>query len=190
MPPWAVLDECAIPTFPTPGSMTPSPTPDPSRWRVFVTSSKFSGDTLGGISQADAHCQDAADAAGIGGDFRAWISETNNHAIDRIPDGGPWYTVDRTEMVFSSRSNWMTTPIRQISIDERATDHSNGTLEARVWTGTLSGGMAGDMNATCGNWSDPLASGVFGTIFRTTTEWTDWSTGSCTEQYRLYCFEF
>ena len=172
-------------------SPTPNPTPELSRLRVFVTSSRFQGDSLGGISQADAHCQNAASAAGLGGSFRAWISEVNNDAISGVPNSGPWYTVDRTELVFNNRSNWATTPIRKISIDENGTDHSDDTYEALlVWTGTHSGGLAGDYEATCGNWSEVWVWGVFGILARNTSEWTDWSAGLCDKQYRLYCYEF
>ena len=42
--------------------------------RVFVTAAKYNGD-LGGLAGADAKCQAAADAAGLGGIFMAWLSD-------------------------------------------------------------------------------------------------------------------
>jgi len=53
--------------------------------RVFVTSSSWNGN-LGGLSGAGAKCQQAADAAGLGGTWVAWLSDSTYDAKDRIPD--------------------------------------------------------------------------------------------------------
>jgi hypothetical protein len=51
--------------------------------RVFVSGSKWNGN-LGGLAGADAKCQQAADAAGLGGTFRAWISDDATSASSRL----------------------------------------------------------------------------------------------------------
>ncbi len=55
----------------------------PSGPSVFVTSSTFTGN-LGGISGADAKCQQAAANASLPGTWLAWISDPNQDAVDQI----------------------------------------------------------------------------------------------------------
>ena len=42
-----------------------------------MTQQGFNGD-LGGLAGADAECQDAADAVGLGGVWQAWLSDSNS----------------------------------------------------------------------------------------------------------------
>jgi len=53
--------------------------------QVFVTSESFDGN-LGGIDGADTKCADAASAAGLGGNWKAWISDNATNASMRIID--------------------------------------------------------------------------------------------------------
>ena len=50
-----------------------------------MTSSSWNGN-LGGLSGADAKCQQAANATGLGGTWVAWLSDSTHNAKDRIPD--------------------------------------------------------------------------------------------------------
>lgn len=51
--------------------------------RVFVTSEAYNGN-LGGVTGADAKCQALADAANLGGTYRAWLSASGQAANSRL----------------------------------------------------------------------------------------------------------
>src|SRR4051794_29892575 len=83
--------------------------PGATALRVFITRTGYTGDLKGqsgatsGTSGADSLCYAAASAAGLGGEWRAWVSERYEDAIDRIVDEGPWYLVDRRTLAFPNR---------------------------------------------------------------------------------------
>jgi hypothetical protein len=57
---------------------------------VFVTSGRYTGN-LGGVDGADAKCQAEADAAGLTGEYKAWISdEASSPAAAFTKNGGPY----------------------------------------------------------------------------------------------------
>ena len=62
-------------------TLTPSPTPAPKR--VFVTSTTYKGN-LGGLAGADAKCQTRANAASLGGTWKAWLSDSTTSAASRL----------------------------------------------------------------------------------------------------------
>src|SRR5262245_46996381 len=62
------------------------------RKRVFVSEASHHGD-LGGPAGADRLCGEAASAAGLGGEWTAWVSTAEVNAIQRVSEG-PWYLVD------------------------------------------------------------------------------------------------
>src|SRR5690349_8365685 len=82
------------------GSVVVPPDAAPAGLRVFVSSLRYSADLRSaggqatGLASADHICQTLADAAQIGGTWRAWISTTTVHAIDHILGNGPWYRID------------------------------------------------------------------------------------------------
>lgn len=66
--------------------------------RVFVTATSYAAKSLGGgasrVAGADGFCANAAAAAGLGGNWVAWLSTSTVNAIDRVTGTGPWYLVD------------------------------------------------------------------------------------------------
>lgn len=62
---------------------TPSPVPSTSYQRIFVTSTRYNGN-LGGLSGADVKCQDRANAANLGGTWKAWLSDSTTSASSRL----------------------------------------------------------------------------------------------------------
>jgi hypothetical protein len=63
--------------------------------RVFVTSTIYMG-YLGGLDGADAKCQSVANAAQLGGTFKAWLRDDTTAARDRLNHAtGPYVLVDR-----------------------------------------------------------------------------------------------
>lgn len=158
--------------------------------RVFVTVTDYDGNLKGkvsgaasGLAAGDKLCQLAADAAVLGGTWKAWLSDgsTNTNAIDRIADVGPWYLVDGTTKVFNNKANLATSPLQVINRNE-----NGGLVSADVWTGTSAGGTASD---SCNGWATiNSGSGRYGNS-TSTANWTDYSYDSCYEKKHLYCFE-
>ena len=66
-----------------------------------MTEATYSG-ALGGLDAADTYCRAAANAAGLTGTYRAWLSDGTSNAIDRITVDGPWYTT-RGEVAWGSK---------------------------------------------------------------------------------------
>ena len=67
------------------------------QYTVFVTSTSYDGN-LGGLAGADAKCQDQADAAGLTGTFKAWLSDAKGSPSTRFTRsaGAPYVLVDGT----------------------------------------------------------------------------------------------
>lgn len=151
------------------------------RKRVFVTSASFAGD-LGGPAGGDAKCASAAAAAGLGGAFRAWLSDATTDALDRITHPGPWFLVDTTSRVFNSKADLVSQPMVPIIVTETGASLSFGVA---VWTGTENDGTTS--TATCGNWASTSGTGRIGQV--STNAWTSAAFNNCTTPNRLYCFE-
>jgi hypothetical protein len=176
-----------------------------ARKRVFITRQTWTGDlTLAsgqttGLASGDTYCSRAAQAAGLGGTFVAWLSDTQTDAITRVADASPWYLVDRATMVFPSKAELATVPMVPIVMDE-----AGGHTEGDVWTGTLYGGTEGCTQGSgvncCADWMLGGASSdeaVIG-LSATTQGWTSGSSlplepasrfGGCGGARHLYCFE-
>jgi hypothetical protein len=168
--------------------------------RVFVTSLRYSADLRSaggqatGLASADAICQTLADAAAVGGTFRAWISTSTVDAIEHITGAGPWYRMDGA-LAFPNRATLGTTPLVAISIDEKG-GMPDPFYES--WTGTALGGYAAPLGSrqsvTCWDWTSTVDStqvgGVVGDIDVNSASWTELATGYCSPfRRRLYCFQ-
>lgn len=182
------------------GVTTPDGSVTPPGLRVFVSSLRYSADLRSaggqatGLASADAICQTLADAAQLGGTFRAWISTTAVDAIEHITGTGPWYRMDGA-LAFPNRARLGTTPLVPISIDEQG-----GTPDPfyEAWTGTALGGylapLGSRQSVTCWDWTSTIDStqvgGVVGDIDNNSASWTELATGYCSPfRRRLYCFE-
>lgn len=99
------------------------------RKRVFITSVAYDGNLAAagrgatGIEGADALCQLAADAAELGGTFKAFLGDSSRQAGDDLADVGPWFTVPDgagfAEKVFNNKANLATSPLVGVVNDER-----------------------------------------------------------------------
>ena len=154
--------------------------------RAFVTSETYNGN-LGGVAGADAKCQGLAQGAGLGGTWRAWLSDdsatpasrfmqtaTEIHRLDGNPIANDW--ADLTDG----------TLLNALTITEKL-----GSVGASiVWTNTVGDGtMPG--TEYCANWSSAsgLEQGLSGSSGATDETWTNASLGPCNSKRRLYCFE-
>lgn len=159
---------------------------------VFVTGSKWTGDTLGGVSGADAKCNQAAAAslhpAVQGRSFVAWISGSEKSAASRHVKGSKAYLlVDGTPVAddwTQLTSGYLRAPIALDENDEPVFGES-------VWTGTNEDGTAAEH---CGDWASPEG---FATTGATTTSlparggWTNlFASRRCkSSEGHLYCVE-
>jgi hypothetical protein len=133
----------------------------------FVTSAgSGKGGDLGGLSGADQHCQDLAQAAGAGG--HTWHAYLSNSAVggtqavnarDRIGDG-PWQNargivIARNVDELHSATNNLN---KQTAITEKGEiipGRGDSVNQHDILTGSSPDGRAvsGDTDMTCGNWT-------------------------------------
>ncbi len=153
---------------------------------VFVTSAKYKGN-LGGLSGADAKCNQLAGAAGLPGTYVAWLSTSTVDAKDRIFDG-PYYNVARQKIANDIAD------LTKGSIGAAVLYSETGTqILDSVHTGTLSNGkVAGTY--TCEDWTTDSA-GVTGFArqglsYFATSRWTDYDETNygCGNLRPIYCF--
>jgi hypothetical protein len=148
--------------------------------QVFASSQRAKGD-FGGLAAADAFCTNAA--ASLGGDWTAWLSDSNTNAIDRIP-AGEYRLLDGTLIANSLTELTSGTLLAPIDLDE-----NSASFSGNPWTGTQPDGIGTGDN--CDDWTD-AADGVNGTQGQfpsTTTTWTQLgSTAPCAYQRSFYCF--
>jgi WD40 repeat protein len=172
--------------------------------RVFVTSQLFDGN-LGGVAGADAKCQAAAQAAGISGTFKAWIST--------VADGGPAARFTRATTPYTLldgtiiADNWtaltsgyLRAPIYLTELGGVPPQGTGASHYGQIWYGwhiplvfsnTTYDGNVSDPNGDCGGWaSTQQGYPGYGRADDTGGWWSAYVTGqSCTETAPLYCFE-
>ncbi len=169
---------------------------------VFVTEGGFTGNliaeaaTLGlgdftgeGLLAGDAICQDEAEAAGLVGDFTAWLSDgvpagEHTNAVDRVTDTDlPYILVDTTAIADDLTDLTATGADNALDLD------AFGALQAGlVWTGTHPSGLAALNN--CTDWSTAgNVVGLTGDSGASGNTWTSGASPVCSEFHRLYCFQ-
>jgi hypothetical protein len=171
----------------------------PSGLRVFVSSAGYQGaiDPNGtspdGVAAGDQACANLAQAAGLGSNWRAWLSGFNQgvqeNPIDRVTGSGPWMLVDGVTTVFASKAAMTSSPQHAIDKDEKGNPVAPNTL---VWTATLSDGTY-SQQTFCNSWTS-LSSGNTGGVGKVgpVAEWTasqSPATDECDHPNRLYCFQ-
>jgi len=151
---------------------------------VFVTSGSHGGD-LGGLDGADALCASEAAAAGLTGEFKAWLSTIDTPVSDRfVRSDVPYVRVDGTRIA----DDWADLTDGQIQaiINLDATATAQG---GDVWTGTLSSGLS-YTTSDCAGFTDGTigTTGLCGTT-QSINNWTFRGAPTCNTQLRLFCFE-
>ena len=164
------------------GSMTFS-TP-PAR-RVFATSTVHSG-ALGGLAGADAICQARADAAGLGGTFKAWLSDAATNAASRLTHAFADYVLVNGTLIAQGWSDLAD----GLLLHPLDTDELGASVTGGAWTNTtLHGGIAG---LSCTSWTSTTIdeNGRRGSVVATNATWTDTGVSvDCSRMLHLYCFE-
>ncbi len=157
--------------------------PEPNT--AFATSETFTGD-FGGLSGADATCQQIADDAELPGTYVAWLSDNTISAIARVGDARGWVRPDGKPFVDTADDLASGEIFHPLRIDESGSDLA-GSEPAGVWTGTLADGTAGADR--CAEWSSAEEGddGVAGRMSAATVTWTDDEAEDCDSEHRLYC---
>lgn len=170
-------------------------------WQVFVTKGQTKqlslGELMGGLAQADDACQASADAAGLGGVYKAWLSSDEvplAARFDNLQDATfPVIRTNGTAVASSMAALLQTGPVAPIDRDEFGMMVLGETVcnaDNVVWTGTTPAGGVTPMN-TCMNWTAKNGTGRVG-YFKAvgmTGQWTDACSFACGGAARFYCFE-
>ena len=161
--------------------------PPPAFKRVFV-SSTASNANLGGVNGADTRCQNLANAEGLGGNWRAWVSTSSSSPSSRFNKSSvPYRLLDGT--LVANDWNDLTSGAVRRSIDRT---EKNAVVNAvEVWTGTRTNGTFeadGCNGFTSGNVFAPVASQ--GISNQSGVQWTAAYLQFCDRSNpRIYCFE-
>jgi hypothetical protein len=179
---------------------------------VFVSSAVYDGN-LGGVLGADAKCQALADAAGLGGTFLAWLSDTTSSPAARFTRTSADYVLADRTTVFAHGWTGLTTqpalhPLNMTELGLPPTSvsgsntcatpplgHGSATWGSTNLNGEPSPGVADGLH-TCEDWTSvavPAASNVsFGDPTGNSGTWAGFcNTGAnvCASKASLDCFE-
>ena len=156
--------------------------------RAFVTSMRYYGDSIGGLTAADDDCQLLATQASRGTGWKAWLSTSTTNAKDHIALGSGNITlVDGLTVVVAKGTDLTSDAGLLHTIDHDQT----GTAVAAtlVWTGTDQNGLVYAGNgAPCGDWTSSDGGAAAGGSNQTSFTWTSDGIEPCTNSYPIYCF--
>lgn len=155
--------------------------------RVFVSSSAVAPD-FGGALGADGKCQTFANLAGLGGSWRAWVSDaTTSPSLRFSLSGVPYRLLDGTVIA----RDWTALVSGTLSAPIDRDEFAGARLDKEVWTatkadGTLAAdGCTGFTTATMS--ASPATVGLTG---NSDGMWTSAYVQFCDRtNVRLYCFE-
>jgi hypothetical protein len=156
---------------------------------MFVTSTTHNA-ALGGLAGADSICTGRAQAAGLSGTYRAWLSTSTVDAKDRLGSASGWVRPDGKPVfnrVADIASNRFFYPAR---IDESGTDAGS----VWVWTATYSDGtrISYSDSTTCADFTsaipDPTRHVYSGLSSSVGVLFTDRNLLNCDSELNLYCF--
>jgi hypothetical protein len=171
--------------------------------KVFVTSTTYNGN-LGGLAGADAICQARANAGGLSGTYKAWLSTSTTDAYCHIQGydnaqlpncglaspptaAGPWV---RTHDGYAF-ADTIDKLVNNGQVYAAIKYDQTGTLQAGEYyfTGTAVNGRATTDN--CSNWTSASGSlgGTFGNTDGTTNDWTSFGTPLCNDTHHLLCMQ-
>ena len=151
---------------------------------VFVTPTLHSA-KLGGLDGADQICASHAGAAGLEGEFKAWLSVATLSAAERLTHSTvPYVLVDGTTVA----NDWDDLVDRSlaapINLDAEGFPRGGDT-----WTGTLAIGDAYTAGDCAAFTSDSGGDALCGSSASINAAWSQSTTPPCSTALRLYCFE-
>jgi hypothetical protein len=157
--------------------------------RVFVTSGGLPNGNAGGLARVDGLCQGVADGRGLGGTWKAWLSDGAESPSTRFTRATvPYRLVDGT-VVANNFADLIDGTLAH-AIDKDEVGARPRGINNQVWTGTSASGRA--TSASCAGWtsSATAAIGTFGLWDSSDSTWTELSREFCERaDLHLYCFE-
>lgn len=155
--------------------------------RVFVSSEKVIPGALVGVAKADERCQRLATMAGYEGTYVAYLSTSTQSAVERIAArGNPsgWVRPDGKPVAGSLDDLARGNHFYPVRYTEKLVDlYDSGEAVA---TATF-GSTAADSGDTCGDYASTSGVIQFGIVDAQGRAWTEMSSASCGDSYRLYC---
>jgi hypothetical protein len=161
--------------------------------RVFSTSDGYRGD-LGGLAGANEICQSHADAASLGGSFRAWLADSTTGPADTFERSPvPYVRTDGATVA----DDWddLTDGTIQNLIEVNEFGSATGVSFFK-WTNVTAAGapenIVGDPGEdSCQNWTSDEGNGSFAAPDFFGGSWTESDGGrfDCGSGVALYCFE-
>jgi hypothetical protein len=161
---------------------------EPSSPRLVFLSSTTVLASVGGVVGADAVCQSLADAAGLGGDWQAWLSDdSSSPATSFARSSQPYQLVDGTTIA----NDWADLTDGElaapINLDETGQQWPVPPVD--VWTATSVAGEQATASP-CGNWTVATGYAGIGRANDAATGWTEGLIQACgNSSVRIYCFE-
>lgn len=153
---------------------------------VFTTSTTTKGN-IGGLSGADAMCQARAVAAGLPGTYKAWLSDSNNSAANRLTHSNvPYAFVNGTAIA----ANWADLVDGTIGSPFRITEFGDQVPGNLPLTSTTETGAANGPEY-CSNWTSTTGTVWTGQSDQTGSFWTyaQSNSNNCNVLHRLYCMQ-
>jgi hypothetical protein len=160
---------------------------------MFTTSARYTGN-LGGVSGADAKCQQLATARGLSGTYLAYISATGLNAPSRFTTASGWVYVDGSKLINAIGEFGTTTLPKPPLLDEAGSLLTDAGSRPGAWTGTLANTTSA--GSSCSTASVPADWTIADNQFRAQAGRCDASdfnviangTGGCGILLHLYCF--
>jgi len=157
---------------------------------VFASSVEYLGWELDGLYGADQRCRMLAAIAMLPNfaTYRAWLSDSNTAAADRILHSRGRYTLVNGLVV---AADWDALISGALDNPINVTEYSEVSEGSRVWTGTLANGQPAFGSSFCGDWSEKDAFELGGSGIRNWTDanWSFFEHGGCPSASSIYCFE-
>jgi hypothetical protein len=167
------------------------------RQRLFVTSATYDGnlkasfkgdDFDSGREGADARCQFHADAASLGGKWRAILGSAGTTARRSVPIYGGIYNTKGERLATSAATFWDGDLDRAPDYDE-----NGSAAAATVWAGAYSNGNSAPLY-NCSDWTSTTSyawTGLSETLPSATYpgDWLSAQSTLCSELAALYCVE-
>ena len=157
---------------------------------VFSSSVEYRGWELDGLYGADQRCRMLAAIAMLPNfaTYRAWLSDSNTAAADRILHSRGRYTLVNGLVV---AADWDALISGALENPINVTESSEVSEGSRVWTGTLANGQPAFGSSFCGDWSEKDFFGLGGSGIRNWTDanWSFFEHGGCPSASSIYCFE-
>lgn len=159
---------------------------------IFISSERYSAD-LGGLEGADAKCQTLAEAAGLGGEFKAWLSTLSTSAASRLTHSNEPYVLSNGVLVANDWADLTSGTLRhefdQTESPELAPPNAAGSCNPLVfWTSTDERGS--QFGGDCDGWTttSEAVDGHLGVI-STGATWSTFCFGGCDTSAPILCLE-